>query len=214
MANELSDRPEYRNTMAKLEELRRISSRGSEYWLARDIQPVLGYPTWRGFEAVIDRARASFRANGLDPSHQIVLTHKLMGGGKGAQQWGEDHFLSRAACYLIAMNGDPSKPEVAAAQAYFAIQTRRMELVEAEDDPDAKRLEVRDRVTQAFRRVSGVAQDAGVKRQGLFHDARYKGLYGGLGTRDVKRKKGPAGELASGGADQGCPEANRKPPTS
>src|SRR5271157_4236976 len=128
----------------------------------------------------------------VEPSHQIVLTHKMMEVGKGAQRQGDDYFLSRAACYLIAMNGDPSKPQIAAAQAYFAIKTRQMEILEQkeEEHPDVRRVAARERVTQSFRRVSGAAKDAGVQRQGLFHDARYQGLYGGRGTREVKRLKG------------------------
>lgn len=178
--------------MDRLERVKRVSSAGEDYWNARDINEILGYPNWREFEHVINRAKDSFLGNGIDPSHQIVLTHKLMGVGKGAQIRGDDYFLSRPACYLIAMNGDPSKPEIAAAQTYFAIKTRQMEILEQEESPDHRRLAARERVTQSFRRVSGSAKDAGVERQALFHDARYQGLYGGRGTRDVKQIKGLA----------------------
>jgi DNA-damage-inducible protein D len=157
--------------------------------VAREIHPVLGYPTWREFESVIGRAGASFSGNGLDPSHQIVPTHKMMEVGRGAQVRTVDYFLSRAACYLIAINGDPSKPEIAAAQAYFVVRARQSELQES----DEKRLEVREKVAQSFKVVSGVAKDAGVRNhmQAIFHDARYHGLYG-MSSRDVKRKKGLA----------------------
>lgn len=197
MAKELVDKGEHQATMERLEALRHESANGQEYWLAREIQEVLGYPGWREFEGVVDRARSAFLTNSVDPSHQIVSTHKLMGTGKGAQYKGDDFFLTRAACYLIAMNGDPAKPEIGAAQAYFAVQTRRAELNDAANSEDAKRVELREKVTASFKRVSGVAQDAGVagKMQGVFHDARYKGLYGGLGTKDVKKlKKIPDGE--------------------
>jgi DNA-damage-inducible protein D len=190
MSKELTDLPEYRNTMGALERAKRLSSSGIEYWFARETHALLGYPNWREFENVIDRARASFTSIGQEPSHQIVLTHKMMGVGKGAQRQGDDYFLSRAAAYLIAMNGDPSKPEIAAAQAYFAIKTRQMEILEGGESPDHRRLAARERVTQSFRRVSGVAKKAGVQRQGIFHDARYQGLYGGRGTKEVKRLKG------------------------
>jgi DNA-damage-inducible protein D len=123
MANELSKLPEYRRTMEGLEAVKKTSPEGIDYWMARDIHPILGYPNWREFENVIRRAWLAFRGNGVDPSQQIELTHKLMEVGQGAQLKGNDFFLSRSACYLIAMNGDPSKPEIAAAQAYFAIQT-------------------------------------------------------------------------------------------
>src|ERR1700744_6009430 len=157
--NDLAKSPEYQSTMAALEGLKRTSPEGTEFWMARDIHPVLGYPTWREFENVIERARAAFSGNRVDPSHQIVLTHKMMGLGKGARREGVDYFLSRPACYLIALNGDPSKPEIAAAQAYFVIRTRESELRES----DEKRYELRAKVALAHRLVSGVAKEAGVR---------------------------------------------------
>jgi DNA-damage-inducible protein D len=176
--------------MEGLEAVKKTSPEGIDYWMARDIHPILGYPNWREFENVIRRAWLAFRGNGVDPSQQIELTHKLMEVGQGAQLKGNDFFLSRSACYLIAMNGDPSKPEIAAAQAYFAIQTRRMEL-EEQRAADEKRLELREKVSRSHRLVSGVAQEAGVssRMQGIFHDARYQGLYG-MSLRDVKQRKG------------------------
>jgi len=173
--------------MERLERAKKTTSAGQDYWLARDINELLGYPNWREFEHVIGRARDSFSANGIDASHQIVLTHKLMEVGKGAKFRGDDYFLSRPACYLIALNGDPSKPEVAAAQAYFVVQTRRQEI----EDEDEKRLRLREKVSQAHRLVSGVAQEAGVRStmQGVFHDARVQGLYG-MSLKDLKMKKG------------------------
>lgn len=158
--------------------------------MARDINALLGYPTWREFEAVINRARNAMTANGIDPSHQVVLTHKLMEVGGGAQKRGDDYFLTRGACRLIAMNGDPSKPEIAGAQAYFLVQTHRMEQEDALS-ADEERLRLRERVKTAFRVVSGVAQDAGLssQKQPIFHDARYQGLYG-MSRRDVLLKKG------------------------
>jgi DNA-damage-inducible protein D len=192
MAKGLMEAPRYRATMEKLETVKHVTAEGLEFWFAREVYPILGYAGWREFEGVMERARESFKSNGVDPSHHIVRTHKMMGLGKGAQREVDEYFLSRPACYLIAMNGDPSKPEVAAAQAYFAIKTRQMEVLEQQESPDQKRVGARERVTHSFRRVSGAAKDAGVQRQALFHDARYQGLYGGRGTREVKRMKGLA----------------------
>lgn len=184
---DLENLPEYRDTMVRLEKLKRKAQDGTDYWMARDIHTVLGYPTWREFENVIERAKAAFTANRVDPSHQIVLTHKLMEVGRGARVRGAEYFLSRPACYLIAINGDPTKPEIAAAQAYFVTRTRESEVRES----DAKRIELRDKVAQAFRAVSGAAKEAGVRNhmQAIFHDARSHGLYG-MSSREVKRKKG------------------------
>lgn len=190
MPNNLANRAEYQATMARLEAVKRQSSMGVDYWMAREINEILGYPTWREFESVISRAKTAFAGNGIDASHQIVPTHKLMGVGKGAQLQGADFFLTRAACYLIALNGDPAKPEIAAAQAYFTIKTREKEL-DDQFEKDAKRVELREKVSQSFKRVSGVAKSAGVPNhlQGVFHDARYKGLYG-MTTKEVQAKKG------------------------
>ncbi len=190
MAQNLEVTPQYRHTMKHLEDVKKINSDGHDYWLAREISTIFGYPTWRDFEAVIERARASFEGNKIDPSHQIVPTHKVMGVGKGGKLRGKDYFLSRPACYLIAMNGHPSKPEIAAAQAYFAVQTRLREVEEQKSD-DEKRLELREKVTKSFKVVSGVAKDAGVRNQmqAIFHDARYLGLYN-MSAQDVKVKKG------------------------
>ena len=143
---------------------------------------------------MIERAKTACTKANLPTANHFGLTHNMMGVGKGAQRHGDDYFLSRAGCYFIAMNGQPSKPAIAAAQAYFAIQTRRMELADemaAQQQLNAhrKRLEMRDKVSASFKKISAVAQDAGVERQGIFHDARYRGLYG-MPLRDVKRKKG------------------------
>jgi len=94
--------------MEKLEALKHASAKGVDYWMAREIGSPLGYEVWAKFEPVIERAAAAMRASDLDPSHHIVLTDKMMERGKGAQAPGRDYFLTRAACYLIAMNGDPS----------------------------------------------------------------------------------------------------------
>ena len=109
MAQDLEESQRYSQTMKHLENAKRTSGDGQDYWLAREIGVILGYPNWRDFEAVIERAGASFKSNKIDPSHHIVLTHKVMGVGKGGKVQGKDYFLSRAACYLTAMNGQPSK---------------------------------------------------------------------------------------------------------
>ena len=190
MTNDLTRTPKFRDTINNLKALMHHSPDGVEYWLAREIHAVLGYPTWRGFDAVIVRARHALTGNDVDPSHHIVLTHKMVEVGSDAKRRQDDYFLSRAACSLIVLNGDPSKPEIAAGQAYFVVQTRRMEN-EDQRAADEKRLELRNKVAQSHKLVSGVAQDAGVtsRKQGIFHDARYQGLYG-MSLRDVTRRKG------------------------
>ena len=192
MTGELTQLPEYSATMDRLQAVRHESAEGGEYWLARDIYPILGYSSLPKFRPVIERAASALRANDVEPSHHIARSSRLMGGGKGAKIEADEFFLSRLACYLVAMNGDPSKPEVAAAQAYFAIQTRRMEIQEGPSG-DEKRLRLRDKVRQSFKRVSAVAQSAGVRShmQGVFHDARIQGLYG-MSLKDLKAARGLA----------------------
>ena len=188
MATGVTKSPQYRHTMHRLEGAKRHRPGREEYWLAREIAPLLGYLTWDKFLPVIERARNAIDNNGGDPSHHIARTSKLMGVGKGAQRRVEEFFLSRAACYLIAMNGDPSKPAIAGAQAYFAVQTRAAEL-RIQAHKDEKRLAARARVKEANKHIGDIAKEIGVVRYGLFHDAKYRGLYG-MGAREVARHKG------------------------
>ena len=194
MGSEIEELPAYRSTIDRLEKLRREGSTGQEYWMARDIHPVFGYPVWDKFEPVIARASASFASNEVDPSHHIAQVSKMMELGMGGKREGVDYYLSRAACRLIAMNGDPIKPEIAAAQAYFVVQTHRMEQRDAMSE-DEKRVEEREKVTHSFKAVSSVAKNAGVAgpKQGLFHNARYEGLYGMTSTQ-YRVRKGVGGD--------------------
>jgi DNA-damage-inducible protein D len=125
--SDLTNVPAYATTMKRLEALKRVAASGMDFWMAREIYQTLGYPTWRGFDGVIQRAQDACSGAGYEMARHFVQTSKMLKIGNDAERRVEDLFLSRAACYLIAMNGDPSKPEIAAAQAYFAAQTRRME---------------------------------------------------------------------------------------
>ena len=112
------------------EDLKQVNDHDAEYWSARDLQPLLGYSQWRRFEDSVRRAITSCEQSGNNPEHHFAGAGKPITGGKGAVQIVQDYQLSRFACYLIAQNGDPRKPEIAQAQKYFAIQTRRQELSE------------------------------------------------------------------------------------
>jgi DNA-damage-inducible protein D len=175
---------------ASFESLKRNNEHGAEYWSARDLQPMLGYGQWRRFEQAIDRAKASCATSGNNPNHHFAGAGKPITGGKGAVQVVDDFHLSRFACYLIAQNGDPRKPEIAHAQKYFAIQARRQELND-QAAADLERLELRKQTAEEFKALSGAAQNAGVQSKmfGIFHDAGYKGLYGGLGRDAIKSRK-------------------------
>jgi len=170
--------------------LKQLNTHGAEYWSARDLQPLLGYTQWRRFEQAIERAITSCKQSGNPPEYHFASTGKMIDLGKGGLRDVNDYHLSRFACYLIAQNGDPRKSEIAQAQKYFAVQTRRQELSD-QAAADIERLELRKQTSEEFKALSGAASDAGVQSRmfGIFHDAGYKGLYGGLGRDAIKRKK-------------------------
>ena len=176
----------------QLEQIKKTQEKsGVEYWRARDLVAALGYAEWENFQAAIARAIAACESSGVTVSQQFRETTKLVMTGSGAKRNLTDYFLTRYACYLIVMNADPSKPEIGFAQTYFAVQTRRQEIADSLTDHE-KRLQLRDRVKDANKKLAGVAQKAGVQRFGIFNDAGYKGLYKGLGVKDIKHKKGIA----------------------
>lgn len=173
------------------EDLKQVNEHGAEYWSARDLQPLLGYDQWRRFAQAVSRAQEACKESGNEPLHHFAGAGKPIPGGKGAVQVVDDFHLSRFACYLIAINGDPRKPEIALAQQYFIVQTRRQELTD-QLAADKERLEIRKQTAEEFKALSGAAQQAGVHGRmfGVFHDAGYKGLYGGLGRDRIKQRKG------------------------
>lgn len=179
------------------ESLRHADENGAEFWLARELMPVLEYETWRAFKAVIAKAQiAADQAN--QPAHDhFAEVGKMIPIGHGAEREVEDFKLSRYACYLIVQNGDPSKPVIANGQTYFAIQTRRQEL--ADDaafrrlSEDQKRVYLRGEVREHNKQLVETAQQAGVETPvdfAVFQDHGYRGLYGGLGARDIHQRKG------------------------
>lgn len=172
------------------EDLKKMNGHGAEFWSARELQPLLGYSQWRRFEDAVKRAVTSCKQSGNEPDYHFAGAGKMIETGKGAVREVADFHLSRFACYLIAQNGDPRKEEIAAAQKYFAIQTRRQELSDALT-ADLERLEIRKQASEEFKALSGVAREAGVQDRmfGIFHDAGYKGLYGGLSNAAIKQKK-------------------------
>ncbi len=173
------------------EQLKQINEHGAEYWSARDLQPLLGYSQWRRFGEAIARAQESCVASGNVPGHHFAGAGKMVEIGSGSSRQVEDFHLSRFACYLIAQNGDPRKAAIANAQKYFAIQARRQELSD-EFAADIERLELRRQAAEEFKALCGAAHNAGVSSKlfGVFHDAGYKGMYDGLGSAQIKSKKG------------------------
>jgi len=175
--------------VARLEALRRVATDGSEYWKARDLQELLGYDQWRNFSLAITRAIESCESAGGVASDHFVETSKMVDIGSGAKRETDDWFLSRYACYLIAVNGDATKPEIGYAQAYFLVQARRQEQQDQLTDVERRALH-RERVRDSNKKLGTAAKNANVQRYGIFHDAGYKKLYGGLGVKKIKARKG------------------------
>ncbi|MHC5538882.1 DNA damage-inducible protein D [Singulisphaera rosea] len=173
------------------EDLKQTNEHGAEYWSAREIQSLLGYGQWRNFEGAVKKAITSCEQSGNVCEYHFAGASKMIEIGKGGARNVPDYHLSRFACYLIAQNGDPRKAEIAHAQQYFAIQARRQELSDLHA-ADRERLELRRQASEEFKNLSGAARQAGVRDRmfGIFHDAGYKGMYGGLGGDAIKRKKG------------------------
>lgn len=166
-----------------------------EFWFARDIQKLLGYDQWRNFLQVISKAKLACEASNHEVPDHFADTDKMVKLGSGSERKIEDIMLTRYACYLIAQNGDPRKEQIAFAQTYFAIQTRRQELADKrleELSDDEKRIRIRNQIKEYNKFLSSAAQDAGVKTNkdfAIFHSHGYQGLYNKNVTQ-IKEYKG------------------------
>lgn len=177
--------------------IRHFDENGVEYWLARELYPLLGYSRWQRFLPVVTKAKEACVSSNINVEDHFTNMGKMVGLGSGATRELEDIALSRYACYLIVQNGDPTKPVIAAGQTYFAIQTRRQEIEDQEAfvelNDDQKRLLLRREVAEHNKRLVDAAHDAGVidsMDYAIFQNYGYKGLYGGLGQREIHAKKG------------------------
>lgn len=164
---------------------------GVEYWLARDLQVLLEYTQWRNFEQVIEKARTACENSGHDSGDHFADVSKMVDIGSGSQRQIDDVMLTRYACYLIAQNGDPRKESIAFAQSYFAIQTRKQEVLE-ERIALMERLTARQKLVATETELSKNIFERGVDDRG-FGRIRSKGdqaLFGGFTTLQMKKKLG------------------------
>lgn len=193
----MSESDDVRSHISPFEAIRQAREDGEEYWSARDLAEVLGYTNWRNFRTALERAIVACQGSGQEPEDHFDASIKMVVLGSGAKRRIEDFHLSRYACYLIIQNADPSKEIVALGQTYFAVQTRRQEYADAGKALDnlsesQKRLVLRHELVTHNTKLAAAAHEAGVITSSdfaVFQDHGYKGLYGGLGAKDIHARK-------------------------
>ncbi len=177
------------------EQIKKINEYGSEYWLARELQTALDYNSWQNFVKVLRKSMLACNHSGAEVDDHFNEVIKMVEIGSGAKRKTVDYELSRYACYLIVQNGDPNKEVIALGQSYFAIQTRKQEILEQFEalDEDGKRLKIRQDLKGHNKRLTEAAQAAGVETTldyAIFQNHGYRGLYGGLSAKYIHEKKG------------------------
>ncbi len=179
------------------EEIKHANEIGQEYWSARELFSVLEYTKWDKFLNVVDKAKQACQNSGQELEDHFPQVEKLVEIGSGAKRDIGDIYLSRYACYLIVQNADPSKEIVALGQTYFAIQTRKQEVLEESfgklQSEDAKRLFLRREMAEHNKQLADAAKNAGVIQPweyAVFQNHGYMGLYNGLGAKEIHSKKG------------------------
>ena len=175
------------------ESIKHVDDDGNEYWYARELQKVLEYTQWRSINDLIKRAKVACKESDNNIHDHFAVQRKMVDIGSNTQREVLDYKLSRYACYLIVMNGNPKKEIIALAQTYFAIQTRKQELLEEGYNnltEDEKRFYQRDLTKKGNYSLNQTAKKAGVKNFDKFHNAGYKGLYNGETANDIAKRKG------------------------
>ena len=177
------------------ESIKHVNEYGQEYWLARELQCVLEYAQWRNFAEAIERAKLACKNSGFSIDDHFANVVKMVDIRSGAEREIDDVMLSRYACYLIVMNGDPRNEVIAAGQTYFAIKTRQQELSDdcKELTEDQKRLSIRKEMKRHNTSLADAAHDAGVVEPldyATFQNFGYMGLYGGMDMRAIHKHKG------------------------
>lgn len=180
------------------EDYKKVNEFGQEYWSARDFFKILDYQKWDKFIKVLEKAKEACKNSNQNELDHFLQVEKMVVIGSGAERNIGDIQLSRYACYLIVQNADPSKKVVALGQTYFALQTRKQEIRESKDykdlkSEDEKRLFLREEMKKHNILLASAAKDAGVIESydyAIFQDHGYRGLYGGLGAKEIHLKKG------------------------
>ena len=177
------------------EEIKHINENNQEFWYARELAKVLEYTDWRNFIKVLNRAKTACITSNNNLSDHFVEVNKMVKLGSGSERKVVDYILSRYMCYLIVQNADPSKEVVALGQTYFAVQTRKQELLEEEIkslSEDEKRLKLRGQIKEGNKNLNDTIYQIGArtnKEFAKFHNSGYKGLYGGETVNKIKERK-------------------------
>ena len=175
--------------------IKHVNEYGQEFWYARELQPVLEYSQWRYLKEAIERAKTACGNSGQNVKDHFAEVRKMVDIGSNAKRSVEDYELSRYACYLIVMNGDPRKEIIALGQTYFAVKTRQQELIEDYErlSEEQKRIAIRNEMKRHNSALADAAHDAGIKEPrdyAIFQNYGYMGLYNGLKAKDIKERKG------------------------
>ena len=177
------------------ENIKHVDENGTEFWYARELQKALEYTEYGKFLPVIEKAIEACRKTGFDEGNHFAHVSEMVRIGSGAERKMDSYKLSRYACYLIVMNGDPRKEVIALGQTYFAVKTRQKEISDtmSQLSEDEKRLAIRDEVTIRNKFLASSAKAAGVETPvdyAVFQNRGYQGLYNGLGMKDIHKRKG------------------------
>jgi len=188
--------PSSPHTESPFERIRQTDPDGYEFWSARDLMPALEYTKWQNFKTVLIKAQIACENSGNDPDNHFTDASKMVAIGSDSKREVEDMHLSRYACYLIVQNADPTKEVVAIGQTYFAVQTRRQEMADAdaltELSEDQRRLLLRQRIKVQNTDLASTAKTAGVITAldfAVFQNHGYRGLYNGLTADAIHRRK-------------------------
>ena len=171
------------------EDIKHIDEYGNEYWYARELMPILEYTLWQRFSNSIKKAIENCKNSDNNVLDHFIGADKMVNIGSNTKRKIQDFKLSRYACYLLVLNCDSRKKVIALAKTYFAIQTRKQELLEQELSEDEKRLILRDKTRKGNYNLNRTALNSGVKKLSKFHNAGYKGLYNGETADDIAKRK-------------------------